>query len=73
MKPPPGSGAIDFDLSDVAAVGAPAPRMTEGSRIRKVPSLDREKQLWCGGPKRVEGCGSLGAWNDIETFSTPSV
>jgi hypothetical protein len=33
------------NFSGVAAVGAHAPRITEGSRIRKVPSLDREKDL----------------------------
>jgi hypothetical protein len=38
-----------------------------------VPSLDREKDLLRGGPKRVDCCGSLGAWNDVETFSTPAL
>jgi hypothetical protein len=36
------------------------------------PSLDREKELLRGGPKRLDGCGSLCAWNDLETFSTPA-
>jgi hypothetical protein len=30
-----------------------------------VPSLDQEKELWRGGPKRVDCCGSLCAWNDL--------
>jgi hypothetical protein len=52
--------------------GAHALPITEGSRIGKVPSLDREKELSRGGPKRVDYCGSLCAWNDLETFSTPA-
>ena len=37
------------------------------------PSLDREDKLLRGGPKRVDCCGSLCAWNDLETFFNPSV
>jgi hypothetical protein len=44
----------------------------QGSRIRKVPSLDREKEVLRIGPKRVDCCGSLCARNDLETFSTPA-
>jgi hypothetical protein len=55
-------------LRDVAAGGAHALPPTEGSRIRKVPSLDREKELLRGGPKRVDCCGSLCAWKNLETF-----
>jgi hypothetical protein len=36
------------------------------------PSLNREEKLSRGGPKRVDSCGSLCAWNDLETFSTPA-
>ena len=54
---------------DVAAGGAHAPPLAEGSRIKMVPSLDREKELLRGGPKRVDCCGSLCAWNDLETSS----
>jgi hypothetical protein len=43
----------------------------EGSHIREVPSLDREKDILRGEPKRVDCC-SLCAWNDLETFSTPA-
>jgi len=31
-------------LKEVAAVGAQAPTLAEGSRIKMVPSLDREKE-----------------------------
>jgi hypothetical protein len=41
----PGGETGRINLSDVAAVGAHAPPMTEGSRIRQVPSLDREKDI----------------------------
>jgi hypothetical protein len=34
---------MSVNLSDVAAVGAHAPTSSEGSRIRQVLSLDREK------------------------------
>jgi hypothetical protein len=37
------------------------------------PSLDREKKLWRGRPKRVDCCGSLCAWNNLETFSIQRV
>ena len=63
---------IGVNSSDVAAGYAHAPPMTEGSRIRKVPAWDREKGLWCGGPKRVNCCGSQGERNGVETFSTPA-
>jgi hypothetical protein len=40
-------------LSNVAAVGAHAPPMSKGSRIRQNPSLDRERDL---------SRGDLNAW-----------
>jgi hypothetical protein len=61
------------NLSDVAASSAHVPPNSEGSRIRKVPSFDREKELLRIGPKRVDCCGSLCARNHLETFSTRSV
>ena len=42
------------NLSDVAAGGAHAPPVTDGSRIRKLPSLDREKELLRGVQKRAD-------------------
>ena len=36
------------------------------------PSLDREKDLLRGRPKRVDCCGSRCAWNDLKTVSTPA-
>jgi hypothetical protein len=60
------------NLRELAVVGAHAPPLAEGSRIKMVPSLEREKELLRGGPKRVAGCGSLGVWKDLETFSTPA-
>jgi Ribulose-phosphate 3 epimerase family len=63
---------IGFNLSGVAAVGAYAPPLAEGSRIKMVPSSDREKELSRGGPKHVDCCGSLCAWNNLETFATPA-
>jgi hypothetical protein len=60
------------NLSDVAPGGVHAQPASEGSRIRKDLSLDREKELLRGGPNRVDCCGSLCAWNDLETFSTPA-
>ena len=36
------------------------------------PSLDREKELLRGGPKRVDCRGSLCVWNDLDTFSIPA-
>ena len=40
-RPPP----MRVNVSDVAAVGAHTLPITEGSRIRQVPSSDREKDL----------------------------
>jgi hypothetical protein len=58
------------NLTGVAAGGAHAPPGSEGSCIRKILSLNRERELLRGGPKRVDCCGSLCPWNDLETFST---
>jgi hypothetical protein len=63
---------VGVNQSDVAAGGAQAPPRSEGSRIRKVPSLEREKELLRIGPKGVDCCGSLCARNDLEMFSTPA-
>jgi len=63
---------LGVNLNDVAAGGAHAPPLAKGSRIKMVLSLDREKELLRGGPKRVDCSGSLCAWNDLETFSTPA-
>jgi len=60
------------NLRGVAAGGAHAQTGSEVSRIKMVPSLEREKELLRGGPKRVDCCGSLCAWNGLETFSTPA-
>jgi hypothetical protein len=38
----PAACRIGVNLSDVAAVGAHAPRITEGSRIRRIPPEDWE-------------------------------
>jgi CheY-like chemotaxis protein len=46
--------------------------LLSGSRIRMVPSSNREKELSRGGPKHVDCYGSLCAWNDLETFATPA-
>jgi hypothetical protein len=56
------------NLRELAAVGAHAPPLAEGSRIKMVPSLEREKELLRGGPKRVDCRGSLCAWKDLEMF-----
>jgi hypothetical protein len=50
---------IGVNLRGVAAGGANAPPLAEGSRIKMVPSLDPEKELLRGGLKRVDCCGSL--------------
>jgi hypothetical protein len=42
------------NLSDVAPGGVHAQPASEGSRIRKDLSLDREKELLRGGPNRVD-------------------
>jgi hypothetical protein len=61
------------NLRGVAAGSAHAASLAEGSPIKMDPSLDREEKLLRGGPKRVDCCGSLCAWNDLETFFNPSV
>jgi hypothetical protein len=63
---------MGVNLRGVAAGGVHAPPLAEGSRIKTLTSLDREKELLRVGPKRVDCCGSLCGGNDLETFSTPA-
>src|ERR1700740_1404257 len=55
------------------AVGARALPRPEAGRIVQVPSWDQKQEVLRGGPKRVDCCGSLSAWNDLETFLTPAL
>src|ERR1700740_3531463 len=46
---------------------------SRGAALEPFRPLDREQELSRGRPKRVDCRGSRCAWNDLKTFSTPSV